>query len=116
MSFGSTMTWIGSYDLERKSQSRAVPSTDPDTAKVPSSFNFTQLTRPAWPRNLLIIFVFSTSHKKTLLSNELEIIFSESPVESTSVTSRPWPAKTPTAMALRGFHSLIVESFPHDRQ
>ena len=63
---------MGSYERERMSQMRAVPSTDPLTATVPSSFNLTQLTRPAWPRKRRITDVFGTSHKNTDLSNELE--------------------------------------------
>ena len=71
------------------------------------------------PSRPLVFRPFDQDFKVTLdhvVKTNLEISFSESPVQSTSVTSRPCPAKAATKIEFFGFQSLIVESFPHDRQ
>ena len=69
--FDKNSPWIGSYERLRRSHILAVPSTEPETATVPSSFSLTQLTRPAWPRKRRTIAVLGTSHRSTCLSREL---------------------------------------------
>jgi len=41
-----SVTWTGSSRLLRQSQTRTVPSTDPEMTRLESSLNCTQLTRP----------------------------------------------------------------------